>query len=102
MVRLAEGDYLWYYLDHAIYGSYSGQVFDHVLYPLQIFENYPHRYPSILLGPTCDSIDIIAEDIDLLDPGEGDFQTGHMMGAYNEVTSTCFNSLLAVNIVIED
>jgi ornithine decarboxylase len=100
--KARRGEYQWYYLDDGIYGSYSGQLFDHVLYPLQIFNESTQREPAILSGPTCDSIDIIAEDIELPELQEGDLIVGHMMGAYTAATATRFNSLSAAKIVVED
>lgn len=98
--KAKRGDYLWYYLDDGIYGSYSGQLFDHTSYPLQIFNDTPERQRSILAGPTCDSIDIIAEDVELPELEEGDLVIGHMMGAYTDATSTRFNSLAGAKIVV--
>lgn len=100
--KARRGDYQWYYLDDGIYGSYSGQLFDHVLYPLQIMNDKPERYASILAGPTCDSIDIVAEDIPLPELSEGDLVIGHMMGAYTHATATRFNSLSGAKVVIID
>jgi len=37
MGKAKRGDTCWYYLDDGIYGSYSGQLFDHTTYPLSIF-----------------------------------------------------------------
>ncbi len=98
--KARRGEYLWYYLDDGIYGSYSGQLFDHTTYPLQIFNNSPERKKSILAGPTCDSIDIIAEDVDLPELQEGEIVIGHMMGAYTHATSTSFNSIEAAKIIV--
>ena len=98
--KARRGDYQWYYLDDGIYGSYSGQLFDHVLYPLQILNGDQQRFPSILAGPTCDSIDIIAEDVLLPELQEGDLLIGHMMGAYTHATATRFNSLSGAKVVI--
>jgi ornithine decarboxylase len=98
--KAKRGDYLWYYLDDGICGSYSGQLFDHTSYPLQIFNDSPQRQRSILAGPTCDSIDIIAEDVELPELQEGDLVIGHMMGAYTHATSTSFNSLAGAKIVV--
>ena len=100
--KARRGDYQWYYLDDGIYGSYSGQLFDHVLYPLQILNGDKQRFPSILAGPTCDSIDIIAEDVLLPELQEGDLVIGHMMGAYTHATATRFNSLSGAKVVILD
>lgn len=100
--KARRGDYQWYYLDDGIYGSYSGQLFDHVTYPLQIFNSDEARSPSILAGPTCDSIDIIAEDVALPDMSEGDLVIGHMMGAYTYATATRFNSLAGAKVIFVD
>jgi ornithine decarboxylase len=100
--KARRGDYQWYYLDDGVYGSFSGQIFDHVQYPLQILNDDPDRQPAILSGPTCDSIDTVAEDILLPELKEGDLIIGHLMGAYTAATSTRFNSLDAVRIVVVD
>ena len=41
-----------------------------------------HATPSVLAGPTCDSIDVIGEDLPLPELGLGDLIVGRMMGAY--------------------
>lgn len=85
----------WYYLDDGIYGSYSGQIFDHACYPLSVVTQNAsiETFSSILAGPTCDSIDIIAEDIQLPELNIGDLVIGQQMGAYTAATKTRFNSL---------
>lgn len=100
--KARRGGYQWYYLDDGIYGSYSGQLFDHVSYPLQILNDSEERSPSILAGPTCDSIDIIAEDIALPELNDGDLVIGHMMGAYTHATATRFNSLAGASVIFVD
>ena len=82
----------WYYLDDGVYGSFSGQVYDHAEYPLQVLREGPTRR-SVLAGPTCDSIDIVAEDIQLPVLEPGDLVIGHEMGAYTAATRTRFNLL---------
>ena len=98
--KARRGDYQWYYLDDGVYGSYSGQLFDHASYPLQILNDNPQREPCILAGPTCDSIDVIAENILLPELKEGDLVIGHMMGAYTYATATRFNSLSGAQIIV--
>ena len=98
--KARRGDYQWYYLDDGVYGSYSGQLFDHAVYPLQILNDSTQREPCILAGPTCDSIDVIAEDIMLPELNEGDLVIGHMMGAYTYATATRFNSLSGAQIIV--
>lgn len=81
----------WYYLDDGLYGSYSGQVFDHATYPIEPLGVSGPALPSVLAGPTCDSIDIIRENIDLPQLKEGDLIVGRMMGAYTWATASEFN-----------
>jgi ornithine decarboxylase len=82
----------WYYLDDGLYGSFSGQLYDHARYPIEVLG--PARGPrlhSVLAGPTCDSIDVIAEDIELPELHAGDRLAGRQMGAYTAASATDFN-----------
>lgn len=88
----------WYYLDDGVYGSFSGQIFDHVRYPIFALKEGPAS-PCVLAGPTCDSIDVIAEDIQLPVLETGDLIVAPMMGAYTSATATEFNSLPRTNII---
>jgi ornithine decarboxylase len=89
----------WYYLDEGVYGAFSGQIFDHMRYPLEFFCDDERRSASVLAGPTCDSIDLVAEDVLLPELQIGDLVVGHMMGAYTAATATEFNSLPKTRIV---
>jgi ornithine decarboxylase len=81
----------WYYLDDGLYGSYSGQIYDRARYPVDSLRAGGAREPSVLAGPTCDSIDVIAEDLMLPQLREGDLIVGRAMGAYTWACSTEFN-----------
>ena len=70
------------------------------IHTLQILNDSSQREPCILAGPTCDSIDVIAEDILLPELQEGDLIIGHMMGAYTYATATRFNSLSGAQIIV--
>ncbi len=89
----------WYYLDDGLYGSYSGQLFDHIQYPIECLERTGEEHPCVLAGPTCDSIDVIREDIPLPELQIGDLVVGRMMGAYTSATSTEFNFIPRAKIV---
>jgi ornithine decarboxylase len=89
----------WYYLDDGLYGSFSGQLYDHALYPIEALGVRGPRHPSVLAGPTCDSIDVIREDIPLPELGIGDLVAGRMMGAYTAATATDFNFIPRARIV---
>ncbi|GLT17581.1 ornithine decarboxylase [Vibrio zhanjiangensis] len=82
---------IWYYLDDGIYGSFSGLMFDDAKYPLTTLKKNDQVLPSVLAGPTCDSIDVVAENILLPKLDNGDLVIGRMMGAYTSATATDFN-----------
>ena len=58
------------------------------------------RFPSVLAGPTCDSIDLIDEDIPLPELQIGDVVVGQMMGAYTAASATEFNLLKKAKFVV--
>jgi ornithine decarboxylase len=82
----------WYYLDDGVYGAFSGQIYDHTRYPISVLKG-GDAFPSVLAGPTCDSIDVIADDILLPELEVGDLVIAPMMGAYTIASATEFNSL---------
>ncbi|MBS0365084.1 MAG: type III PLP-dependent enzyme [Proteobacteria bacterium] len=89
----------WYYLDDGLYGSYSGQMFDHVRYRIESLRPGTRRFPSVLAGPTCDSFDVIAEGIELPRLNNGDLVVGHAMGAYTSACATNFNFIPRATVV---
>lgn len=93
---------MWYYLDDGLYGSYSGQLFDHINYPKSVPYATGEALPAVLAGPTCDSIDVLADDIDLPALNVGDVIIGKMMGAYTWASATEFNFFRKANILVVD
>ncbi len=91
MGRALRGDRWWYYLDDGLYGSYSGQVYDHAKYPVEALVQDGKSFPSVLAGPTCDSIDVINEHLDLPKLDLGDLLVGREMGAYTWASASEFN-----------
>jgi ornithine decarboxylase len=97
----------WYYLDDGLYGSYSGQLFDHARYPLESLRRGRTREPAVLAGPTCDSIDVITENILLPELDTGDLIVGRAMGAYTWASASEFNffpraTVVSVNLTAGD
>lgn len=90
----------WYYLDDGVYGSFSGLIFDDAQYPLVTLKQGGECAPSVLAGPTCDSIDVIAENIMLPKLDNGDLIIGRMMGAYTSATATDFNFFKRAQTVV--
>ena len=92
----------WYYLDDGLYGSYSGQMYDHANYPVEALAARGGSHVSVLAGPTCDSIDVIRENVRLPLLDMGDIIVGRTMGAYTAATASDFNffpraTLLAID-----
>ena len=98
MGRARREGHWWYYLDDGIYGSYSGQLYDHARYPLSAMRTGP-LLPSVLAGPTCDGIDVIAEQLQLPQLKIGDLIVGRQMGAYTWSTASTFNFFPKATIV---
>jgi ornithine decarboxylase len=102
MGRAQREGHWWYYLDDGLYGSYSGQLYDHARYPVEALREGTERLPSVLAGPTCDSIDVIAENLMLPRLRAGDLIVGRSMGAYTWASASEFNffpraTVIAVN-----
>ena len=91
MGRALRGDRWWYYLDDGLYGTYSGQIYDHATYPVEALVPAGNTYPSVLAGPTCDSIDVINEHLELPKLEVGDLVVGRAMGAYTWASASEFN-----------
>lgn len=107
MGRAQREGHWWYYLDDGLYGSYSGQLFDHARYPVESLRTRGPRLPSVLAGPTCDSIDVIAENLLLPELQAGDLVVGRAMGAYTWASASEFNffpkaTVVSVNLTPED
>jgi ornithine decarboxylase len=90
----------WYYLDDGLYGSYSGQLFDHAKYPVAALRQDGELFASVLAGPTCDSIDVIDDAIQLPELEVGDLVVGRMMGAYTWASATDFNFFKRAKVVV--
>ena len=107
MGRAQREGHWWYYLDDGLYGSYSGQLYDHARYPVEPLRDNAHHLPSVLAGPTCDSIDVIAENLMLPKLEIGDLIVGRAMGAYTWASASEFNffpraTVVSVNMIPGD
>jgi ornithine decarboxylase len=98
MGRARREGHWWYYLDDGLYGSYSGQLYDHARYPVSALREGP-PLPSVLAGPTCDSIDVIAENLMLPELRAGDLVVGRAMGAYTWASASEFNFFPKATVV---
>ena len=54
----------WYYLDDGVYGSSAASSTNMRRYPVESLRGGPTE-PAVLAGPTCDSIDVIDDQLEL-------------------------------------
>ena len=96
----------WYYLDDGVYGSFSGQMYDHCRYHIAALSQLEainnETTPSVLAGPTCDSIDIVDDSIPLPQLTTGDLLVAPMMGAYSLASATTFNHFPKTRVITID
>ncbi len=87
-----------YYIDDGIYGTFSGQIFDHQIYTLKSFKE-GEKEKCIIFGPTCDGFDTVSPSTNnkkypygFLPRMElGEFLYAENMGAYTTASATNFN-----------
>ena len=71
-----------YYLNDGIYGDFSGIVFDHCRYEFKTLRR-GQKFLSTLAGPTCDSFDTIAQNVELPELEVGNVIYVRNIGAYS-------------------
>jgi ornithine decarboxylase len=87
-----------YYINDGVYHTYSGQVFDHVNYPVLAFKE-GERKISAVFGPTCDAFDTITLSAELPELEIGDLVYSENIGAYSHASSTYFNGFPPAKVV---
>jgi len=87
-----------YYINDGIYHTYSGQIFDHCVYPVRAFREGETRI-SAVFGPTCDAFDTITLSADLPELEIGDLVYSENIGAYSIASSTYFNGFPPAKVV---
>ncbi len=90
----------WYYLDDGVYGLFSGQHYEHASYPITSLGRSGPTEPAVLAGPTCDSIDVIDDQLELPRLRDGDLVLAHVMGAYTWATACEFNFFPKPTVVV--
>ena len=87
-----------YYINDGVYHTYSGQVFDHINYPVLSFKKGETQI-SAVFGPTCDAFDTITLSAELPDLDIGDLVYSENIGAYSHASSTYFNGFPPAKVV---
>jgi ornithine decarboxylase len=75
-------------------------MYDHADYPMWSERDDGQRFTSVLAGPTCDSIDVIYDNISLPHLEIGDLLIFRSMGAYTSASSSNFNGFPLPKIVL--
>jgi ornithine decarboxylase len=94
----------WYYLDDGIYGTFSGQLYDKMRFPVEPLRGTDRpREACVISGPTCDSLDVVAEDLPMPVLEIGERLLARQIGAYTSACATDFNffpraKVIAVNV----
>ena len=81
-----------YYLNDGVYGSFNCIYYDHnkpVILPFN--ERDGKLFKSRIFGPTCDSIDLISEEVMLPELAIGEWVYVEHFGAYTIAASSGFN-----------
>ena len=87
-----------YYINDGVYHTYSGQVFDHINYPVLPFRKGETQI-SAVFGPTCDAFDTITLSAELPELDIGDLVYSENIGAYSHASSTHFNGFPPAKVV---
>jgi len=76
----------YYYLNDGVYADFSGIVFDHCRYEFKTLRR-GQKFLSTLAGPTCDSFDTIAHNVDLPELDVGNVVYVKNIGAYSSASA---------------
>ena len=89
----------YHYLDDGIYGDFSGILFDHSRYDFKALKRTP-KFLSVLAGPTCDSIDVVAHGVELPELDAGDMVYVPNIGAYSCASAMAFNGIPPAKVMV--
>ncbi len=87
-----------YYLNDGVYHTFSGQVFDHCMYPIKAFKDGEKKI-SATFGPTCDAFDTISLSDELPELEIDDLVYAENIGAYSIASATYFNGFPPAKVV---
>lgn len=94
-----DGEFV-YYLNDGVYGSFNCIFFDHALPEVCPFnERNGPRYKSKIFGPTCDSIDKIADEVMLPELAIGEWCYIENFGAYTTAAASTFNGFQQTPVI---
>jgi len=93
-MNLADGNKeLLYYINDGVYQSFNCIFFDNAVPQMQVLNpgSRVNQYRCTIFGPTCDSLDCIARDVEMIELEVGDWLYFRGMGAYTTAAASPFN-----------
>ncbi|HAX99444.1 MAG TPA: hypothetical protein DCY12_11300 [Candidatus Atribacteria bacterium] len=90
----------WYYLDDGYYGTFTAIPFDKSVFEFYTLKDDEKKYPCILAGPTCDSVDVIADGVLMPEMQLDDLVFVPNIGAYSWASATTFNGFEKPKVVL--
>jgi len=90
----------WYYLDDGYYGTFTAIPFDKSVFEFYTLKENNEKYPCILAGPTCDSIDVIADGVLMPEMELDDLVIVPNIGAYSWASATTFNGFEKPKVIL--
>lgn len=88
-----------YYVNSNLYGMFNNIIFDKAVIKLNLLNNYPEtKYKSVIFGQTCDSMDKIAEGVELPELACGDWIYVINQGAYTIASASNFNGFFPADV----
>jgi len=111
--KKTENGVIKYYVNNSVYGDFNSKMFDYATFEFDIikkrtnnfiskgetgawFDNSNdkhHSKNSTIFGSTCDSIDVIVENVQVPELEIGDYLKFRDMGAYTMAASSTFNGI---------
>lgn len=87
--RIGEESKLYITINDSVYHSFQGKMFDYQLFqPKPLYNACKNARSCTIFGQTCDSLDVICENVMLPPPAIGDFLLFENMGAYSLASAT--------------
>jgi len=91
-------DKIIYYINEGVYGCFNNTLTDKEQVTLNTLKPTTKLIKSTVFGPSCDSIDCIANNINLPELDIGDYIYAENMGAYTVSCATNFNGFTPAKV----
>ena len=99
MGRAQREGHWWYYLDDGLYGSYSGQLYDHARYPVESLKESDEKFAFGARGTYVRQHRRHRRKPDAAGLKAGDLIVGRAMGAYTWASASEFNFFPKATVV---